>query len=466
LIERLVTGEYVHSRGRAAALDAPFHTLRGTETEAAGTASWAQGAPLPPYGWRFLSISEALAGRVVEPEAGEGWMANAWLSLHFDSSSGRVLSLRRRGADEDLLANKSEFSFCQPVHETPGSRPPAPKPPLAGREAFWLLDYDRIHDNRSTWRTDWTAIRTGAEAAGCEVVRRPGSVTLVVRWRGADGLVAATHLTLHGHRPGLDIEFEIEKGEQPLPEALYLVFPLQMGAGWRAYGDTIDTPFEVDAEQLPGVCRDFLAVSSWLAVEGDQGCVQLCCPDAPLAAVGDFAFGRLQSAVERTANPLLLAWALNNYWFTNFRISQPGTIRLRYQLFFDRSYSAPACVRRALAAEQQVELHPVLRLPPPDRREGALCRVTGDLVLLRIEGGRDQAIVTVMNPLSERAEGGLALTVGNWGAPSLVDILGKPLSDAGVSLQITPDRVLLSLPGRRTIRCAFPATQPQETPFA
>ncbi len=43
-----------------------------------------------------------------------------------------------------------------------------------------------------------------------------------------------------------------------------------------------------------------------------------------------FHFGPPLDAVPRPENPLLLAWAVNNYWETNFPRVQHGRARLRY----------------------------------------------------------------------------------------------------------------------------------------
>ena len=457
VFQRLVTGEYVHSGARATALDAMLLTSRGTETEMPGTLSWVSGPPLPPFGWKFVPISEALSAKPPELDSGDDWIANPWLTVHFDPKSGRVLRVCRRDSGVDLLAAGGAYSLGQPVHEAPGGTRASVAPPMAGRDAFWALDYNRIHENESTWHRDWPAVSVGATAMRFEVSKQPGSIAIRIHWQGPGMIRASTRITLHAHRPGIDLELEIEKADERLPESTYVAFPLRMSAGWTCHADVTETPFEVDREQLPGVCRDFLAVSGWVAIAGEQGCVQLCCPDAPLVMLKGGSFGRIRSSVPREADPVLLGWPLNNYWYTNFRASQPGLAKLKYHLFFEEVYDPVACVRRSQAAAHEVELHPVLKLPPIEGREGSLCSVTGTLVVLNLEGTIEGAWVTLLNPREERGVGILRLNVGSWGEPGLVDVLQRPLEDPEVDIQRGNEGYRISLPGRRLLRLRFPA---------
>lgn len=64
----------------------------------------------------------------------------------------------------------------------------------------------------------------------------------------------------------------------------------------------------------------------------ENGAVALLTPDAPLVQFGDFHFGPPPESVDRVRDPLLLSWAANNYWDTNFPQIQHGPVKLRYGL--------------------------------------------------------------------------------------------------------------------------------------
>ena len=76
-----------------------------------------------------------------------------------------------------------------------------------------------------------------------------------------------------------------------------------------------------------------------------------------MVMAGGFNFGPPLARVPREANPLLLAWPLNNYWNTNFPLTQPGRIRLRYGLLTHVAFDAKQTKLEAAAFSQPVIAH-------------------------------------------------------------------------------------------------------------
>ena len=60
------------------------------------------------------------------------------------------------------------------------------------------------------------------------------------------------------------------------------------------------------------------------------------------------------------ASNMLLAWPMNNYWNTNFRASQPGFIRLRYEMTSFSAFNPAKCSRFAQASMLPFEWHPLV----------------------------------------------------------------------------------------------------------
>lgn len=54
-------------------------------------------------------------------------------------------------------------------------------------------------------------------------------------------------------------------------------------------------------------------------------------PDVPLVQVNGINTGLWQDILP-PHNGLVMSWAMNNYWFTNFPATQPGSVTYRYSL--------------------------------------------------------------------------------------------------------------------------------------
>jgi hypothetical protein len=154
------------------------------------------------------------------------------------------------------------------------------------------------------------------------------------------------------------VEIEIDKLAAPEPEGVYFVVPLNLAAGWRCHFDTAGLPVELDAEQLPCASRGWVTTESFVAIHAGERGATLFCPDAPMAMAGGFHFGPPQDSIPRHADPLLLAWPMNNYWNTNFAVIQPGKFRCRYGLHTHGRFDPEQARAEAQAFANPIIAHP------------------------------------------------------------------------------------------------------------
>ncbi len=290
--------------------------------------------------------------RIEVASKGDALIESPTHRLTFDPVTGRVLSLSDKVLGQEILAAGGAYDFFDFVRECPDAL-------IDGRrEAIYERDLDREKVDQSCWKS-WRAVRERAtRPIECRVERGAGSIALI-RCFEAPGVDQLTQrIILRADSPVIALEVEFEKLAQAEPEAIYFVIPLALPSGWRAHFDTAGRAVELDAEQLPGACRGWLTVESYLALYTEGWGATLFCPDAPMVMAGDFHFGPPLEAVPRPKNPLLLAWSLNNYWNTNFPRSQPGPIRLRYGLHTHGAFDAGEASRQATAFAQPVIAHP------------------------------------------------------------------------------------------------------------
>lgn len=384
---------------------------------------------LPPFSWKRVPIKTLATKRadatiaasgqtstadgIGEPEGpnGERQAGHAAISvdagvietpfyrLAFDPATGRIEELYDKINAWSMLDPDSEWTLFQYVHEMPD--------PIRGRrhrESLFLRDIDKCNSSVSCWQ-DWKPLRRGAhKLLSSTTVEHDSGVTLTLAW-GAPGVTRLVQrITLRRDRPDIELQAELDKTDDREPESIYFAFPLRLDAGWEAVFDSAGTPVRLDQDQLPGVSRDWVTVDQAVSVHDGKRGVTLACPDAPLVQIGGFRFGRESASIERDANPLLLAWPLNNYWDTNFKASQPGPVTLTYVLTPAAGALRPQeTVQQGIAASHPVQLFPAYVCA--EETGGTLLEVTGDGavatyvkpsengdgIVVRLQDGRGQA---------------------------------------------------------------------------
>ena len=252
-------------------------------------------------------------------------------------------------------------------------------------------------------------------------IHEPHRVGLEVRSTlpGADDVVRTIWLYAHHPRIGVDLAFRKQHVEAP--DALYLALPLSL-ADWEMTYDTMGTPTRLDAEQLPGSCRDWVTVSGYAAVHTHDAGVTLACPDAPLVMPGEFVFGKRRTDVARNQNALLLAWLTNNYWTTNFRIAQPGPLKFHFELDTHGAFDPIHSARAAAFARGPLIAHPAVHADQIEN--GRLVHIDDDGVIIAAvlpDGG-----VAVQNVTDEARE--VQITLPHHGVTHTLHVPARGLA--------------------------------------
>ena len=402
---------------------------------------------LPPYSWRVIPLKEILpAERSEALRTGKDFIESPYYRLSFDPATGRITGLWDKRHDWQMLDTGSPWGFFQIVHEKPD---PKVNPSAS---AYHVRSTRNEMIGLTGWRPDWKALWTGPDGrVSCGVARSATEATLVLDSQVEGVTNLQQRITLRADSPLVELSARFRKLDVRTPEALYAVFPLNLPEGWRSHFDTAGVPAELDAEQIPGTCRDWVTVDSYVSLHGGQRGVALYCPDAPLVQVGGFNFARKHEAIPRGKNPLLAAWLTNNYSGTNFRASQPGILEFRYALSSQNGYDPERVAREAQQVVHPPLVHPAMRCPAP--RDGRFLQVEGPgVVLLYVKPAEDQRGIILR-----------LLNLRDDPAPAAVTLPGRRITSACLSSTVEEDRqslpvedstVRLTLPSRRltTIR--------------
>lgn len=300
--------------------------------------------PIPALGYRTVLLKPPAASA---KSRAERWtLRSPALALRVDPRSGAIRSLvtasdGREWCDPDSPYGLGEYVYHL-VKTARGRRdlqPPVPAGDVREDLAVEEHRVERVLDQQ---------VNVG-----------PGLAEMAVTLKAAGARRLTVVYTVYDDAPWLDIEYRIDKDEAPGIESVYLTFPagLDRPVFHYASGGAV---IEGEREQLPNACRDYYSVD-WADLSDSARGMTLAAPDAPLMLWGGFTVGRY--AEHHTAErPLLVSWALNNKWHTNFRHSQPGEVRLRYRLWPHAGPFDPAASARfGLTAEMPVAVLPVGR---------------------------------------------------------------------------------------------------------
>lgn len=386
--------------------------------------------------------------------------------LTYNPLTGYATSLYDKKLKREFIDADAEWPFFGFVHEQPDPEHYDLNTGELGRDAYYQSNWDLLHADVDCWQHDWKAQRRGAGALiDLRIETHADGISLVTR-RDAPGVNSqsgANHPSGGNqssggsqpsggsqnpdpfflvHLPGaliqrvklcslvpvVELTATFSKDENRRAEAIYFAFPLDL-PGWSAHYDAAGVPVQWDVEQLEGSCKNWVTTSSWASVHNASAGVTLSTPDAPLVQFGDFGFGRPQGFARDAAKPLLLGWVMNNYWMTNFRPSQPGSMRFRYELRTHGAFDPVVSTHAALATACPVEVHPLMNGTAPSRsflrvENPAVIPVqyspcddgTGDLQLILQNVSSETAVTKVELPALEKCNVSESNALGETGA--------------------------------------------------
>jgi hypothetical protein len=188
----------------------------------------------------------------------------------------------------------------------------------------------------------------------------------------------------------------VDKQRIPTPHSFYLPMPLAEDGNWTSHYETAGAVVELDREQLPGANRHFVPTQRFIRLQGQSRGLTVASPDLPLFQVGGFTFGRHERGVVKRDRPVLLAWLNNNYWDTNFEVTQSGPLVTRFTLVPHPAEPVGRSIERIVPYVVEPQLH-LLNAGGPG--QGVLLEVEAQgLLLTGFRREDDRVSVFVLNP--------------------------------------------------------------------
>jgi len=285
---------------------------------------------VPPLG--YLALTEA--DRDARPPAADGEALDAkagGFTVQIDQASGAIRSLT--GPDGKERVKPSTWSGLNQLVYARGGE----------HSALWTSGNRDDLKNPSPPKLDLTQ----AKLISSRREKLPGIGVRLVVERALDGFPAITSIvTLYDELPWVDIENRIVKTATTAKEALYVAFPF----AFVKPAVDVEVPLGrmgVERDQQPGSCRDWFCHTHWVWIhEGTDG-VLWSGPDTPLFTLNDLFRGAWRRSI--VPDGTLFAYAMNNYWHTNYAASQGGPAMFRFRISLLAPGDAAEPVRRGWA---------------------------------------------------------------------------------------------------------------------
>lgn len=372
-------------------------------------------ASLPPMGAAKVRMGSgsaaALPGQPARAAADSLW--NGRVRVRIDRATGAIASIRWQGYE---LVDSSRGGLNRYRY-------------VLGRDTSKARDAQQ---------TRITVVDSGPLVATLRVTSEaPGAAALV------------REISVHAGSDAVHIVTLLDKAKVRDKEAVHFGFPFNVPNGTirMEQGLAIVRP---DIDQADGANRNLYPVQRWLDVSNAQYGITLATPDLPLWELngltaeafwqGDGSEQWLRRALPGTE---VIAYAMNNYWHTNFKADQPGLVTFRLTLQPHLAFDAAAATRVGISASEAP-----LALPILDRAPSTVFALDNPQVVVTglapaADGKAD--IVRLWNPGSQAQSVGI-----RWGAAGVRRV--RLSSPSGEPLATAPASVLVPALGTATLR--------------
>lgn len=292
---------------------------------------------VPPLGYVAYTESE----RDARPPASDGDATEAsagGFTVKLDGATGAIRSLT--GPDGKERVKQSDWSGLNQLVYARGGE----------RSALWTSG------DRNDLKTAPQLELTQARFVRCRREKLPGIGARLVVERELAGFPAITStVTLYDELPWVDIENRLTKTPTLAKEALYVAFPFT----FLKPTVELEVPLgrmTVERDQQPGSCRDWYCHTHWVWLHEASDGVLWSAPDTPLFTLNDLFRGQWRRSI--VPDGTLFAYAMNNYWHTNYAASQGGSVTFRFRISLLAPGDAAEPVRRGWAACDPLNVSP------------------------------------------------------------------------------------------------------------
>lgn len=283
---------------------------------------------VPANGYRLFSRA---AGKTQGlGVGGQGPVENRFYRLTLNPLTGAVASLIDKETGRELVDRSAPYGLNQLLYVTGGGS--------NSGEGFGYRDVARRETSRYSRLVFYNQAYPPAKltehvpaGAAAEILKTELGVLVRIKSSAFRFPRLETDILLYDGSKRIDFINRVIKEETFETEALYFAFPFAGAKTPEICFDLAQGFTCPAADLLPGGAAEWHALNRWLSVREGDFTVGWASPAAPLVALGDIVRGRWPEKF-RATNGWVFSYAMNNYWFTNYRAGQGGEHVFRYSL--------------------------------------------------------------------------------------------------------------------------------------
>ncbi|RDY61572.1 glycoside hydrolase family 38 C-terminal domain-containing protein [Flagellimonas nanhaiensis] len=151
-------------------------------------------------------------------------------------------------------------------------------------------------------------------------------------------------LRLYHQTKKMELLYRMKKLENTNAEGVFIAFPFTSQNEGKLLFEVQGGVVEPGVNQLEGTASDWNTVQNFATVKSNDSQIVFCTGDVPLVHFGGINTGRYYYK-RPLPNSHIFSWVLNNYWVTNFKASQKGELKWKYQITSSEDNSSSFATR-------------------------------------------------------------------------------------------------------------------------
>jgi alpha-mannosidase len=266
---------------------------------------------VPGMGYKVYEMRLAKDHASGKQAASASTLDSPYYRVTLDPSSGAVRSIYDKQLQKELVNQNSPYRFGQYLYVSGGDKEPNS-----------ILQY-RVVSPRPELQIHPTG---GGHIISIE--HRPYGWCARIESSAENTPKITSEIRLFGNEKKIEFIEDISKQEVLKKEAVYFAFPFAMDHPQFQY-EIQNGVVDPAKDMYPGAGHEWFSVQHWVAVQQDGASGAVMPLDTPLVTLGDINRGAWPTDFGRR-DGTIFAYAMNNYWHTNYRAEQGGQFRFRY----------------------------------------------------------------------------------------------------------------------------------------